>query len=350
MNKILTLTLFLWSVFCQAQTLHTIIIADTEDPKPPTQSIGNSCKKDEGHIDSLLHAVAQSIGFEYKVIKVLGKEFGRKKAMEAVAQLVVQPNDVIFCFYAGHGYSPSIRTSIFPLLYFRDDNTVGLDDLHQQLISSKQAKFIITLGDCCSQILQSVLPPITQAVNRGIDVTKDVNILRKLFAESTGNLLICSTKTGELARADSYHGGFYTHSWQEALIQATSNNNDITWETLLEDSKQRLENLYNATDPMAVLSGKAQTPHWIFNYQPDRPQPIVPEPKPAPKPIINFADINEFLNKLANEQIPFSERSTLRNTKKDQYFDTTSQVKIYKDDPERPLETQDINKFLSLSS
>ena len=57
--------------------------------------------------------------------------------------------------------------------------------------------------------------------------------------------------------------------------------------------------------------------------------------------------MNAFLNQLADESQTFEKRSALRSSKKELFFIPEAQIQIFIDNPEKPLETQPLSKFLS---
>ena len=95
------------------------------------------------------------------------------------------------------------------------------------------------------------------------------------------------------------------------------------------------------------LDKPRQTPQWQINYKKTTTIEPTPIPNPKPKPVVSFDELNAFLNQLTDESISFENRSALRSSKKDQLFFADAQVQIFIDNPEKPLETQSLSKFLS---
>ncbi len=330
----ITILYLFFGIICEikSQTLHSFLIADTFDA-----SIGITCQADLDSMNSKMAQVAQAIGYQYNPVLIQAGDFGKTGMESALSRLVCSSEDIIFCLYAGHGFTTQGRPNQFPLLLLKDDNTFGLEDLHDQL-KAKRAKLCVTLGDCCSQLLPQAIPPMHKPLFRGIDVRKDVTILSQLFTETQGDVLICSTKSGELAASIPVYGGLYTRSWLEALGFAESGNTEIDWESLLQDSKSRLALFSSSPFFGNTMSTLRQTPHWRINTQ---------VANPSQQNTINFAELNEFLNRLADESQSYENRSALRSKKKDSFFLPDAQIKLYVDNPERPVETQPLTRFLS---
>ncbi len=320
------------SHFSVAQTFHAIFLADTKD-----SDIGNSCQKDLIDMNFKMAKVANSLKMTYNPIVISDLKFGRAALDSVINTLPCSSDDVIFYLYAGHGYALQDRPNLFPLMLLKDDNSVGLDDIHLKL-KLKNPRLCVTLGDCCSKIAPRLIDAKTRPINRGVDVTMDINILSILFAKTEGDILICSTQKGEGASGIDTFGGLYTNAWLEALEFAEKTNNDVTWESFLNDSKNRFEMIVKREKWEYIVK---QTPQWQINYR--RP----PIPEPTPKPVVSFDEMNAFLNQLADESQPYEARSVLRNSKKEAFFKDDTQVQIFMDNPEQPLETQPLSKFLS---
>ncbi|MFN8348778.1 MAG: caspase family protein [Spirosomataceae bacterium] len=334
-NCIFLLLLFLSGYRAIAQTLHAVLVADTKDGM-----LGASCEKDLGDMSVRLADIAQKINFQYQEVICNNEQFGKAGLTKALSEVTCSPNDVIFFYYTGHGLNTLERSSSFPLLYLKDDNNTELEGVHRQL-KAKNPRFCVTLGDCCNNLFTDTrsMKPVSPLF-KGIGVTSDLNILLKLFVEPQGDILITSAKRGEKATAHPNNGSLYTYNWMEALSHATSNNLNITWETLLNDSENRLqESLKTFPDSVKHHS------HWVQGYKESNENPPIP-PQPTTKPTVSFDEMNKFLNTLANETIPFPERNTLRIQNQGKYFSSTATVDIYIKSPEKPVQTQTIEEFL----
>ena len=328
------------SHFSNAQTFHAIFVADTKDPK-----IGSTCQKDLIDMNLKIAKVASSLKMNYNPIVISGNRFGRVAIDSVLNGLQCSPNDIIFYLYSGHGYAIEDRPNLFPLMFLKDDNTLGLDELHLKL-KLKNPRLCVTLGDCCSQTFPKSLPPIVVPIEtRGVDVTEDINILSTLFAKTDGDILICSTQKGEKAAGQDAYGGFYIYAWLEALEFAEKSNNEITWEGFLNDSKNRCDLLINTLFYTQLQNKPRQSPQWQINY---KHTPIAkPNSILQPISVVSFDEMNAFLNQLTDESQTFEKRSALRSSKKELFFIPEAQVQIFIDNPEKPLETQSLSKFLS---
>jgi hypothetical protein len=332
MNYLKLCILFLLgTTISQAQTFHAILVADTRDPM-----LGSSCEKDLLEMSARLKDIAQKIRYQYNEVIVSNDQFGESGLTEALNRFSCSPQDAVFFYYTGHGLNTPDRVSTFPLLYLKGNQDTELEAIHLQL-KSKKPKFCVTIGDCCNNLykdtqrLRSAKP-----LFRGLDVTRDKTILQQLFLETEGDVLISSAERGQKATAHPSLGSFYTNSWIEALSFAESYNSNVSWETLLKDAENRLQEvLKELPDTVRHRS------HWVMNYS---KAPALPPS--GVQPVVSFDEMNKFLNTLADEKIPFQKRNELRLQKQDQYFASAAVVEIYIKSPDKPIEQQSIGQFL----
>ncbi len=216
--------------------------------------------------------------------------------------------------------------------------------LHQRLIA-KKPRLCISIGDCCNNVISEMRQIFPGPIRiKGLDTRQDVAMLRKLFIECRGSVLIATAKRGERAITTAARGSYYTYSWLNALRDAEAYNSDITWPTLLKDTEERLRSLSGSL-PLSVQHHS----HWRIDVEPiDPPVPPMPNTPDLPaKPVVSFDEMNKFLNQLADESLSFTDRNALRQRFAPLYFGPTSDVNIYIKSPEKPVDIQPIDRFLT---
>ncbi|WP_188929137.1 caspase family protein [Dyadobacter endophyticus] len=321
----LTMIMLTISQLCNAQSFYAILVADTKDP-----SLGASCEKDLEEMSGTLRHISKKIEYNYREITCNQDKFGKGGIQEAISKIQCKPEDIIFFYYTGHGINTNAEKSNFPILYLKDEN-LELETVHR-LLKEKKPRFCLTLGDCCNNLLAGTRTMRTaRPVVRGIRVTDDTQIARKLFLEANGDLLISSARKGEKATAHPNEGSFYSNTWIQALAYAEGHNTHVSWETLLADAENRLQaSLKSLPDSLKHHS------QWISSI-----------PKTSlPCPEASFMEINKFLNVLADEKLSFADRSRLSKLGQKGFFGPSAKVSIYVNDPEKPVETQPIDHFL----
>lgn len=321
----LAMIMLIISQLCHAQSFYAVLVADTKDP-----SLGASCEKDLQEMSGTLRHISKKIEYNYQEIICNQDKFGKGGIQDAISKIQCKPEDIIFFYYTGHGINTNAEKSNFPILYLKDEN-LELETVHR-LLKEKKPRFCLTLGDCCNNLLAGTRSMRTaRPVVRGIRVTDDTQIARKLFLEANGDLLISSARKGERATAHPNEGSFYSNTWIQALAYAEDHNTHVSWETLLADAENRLQaSLKNLPDSLKHHS------QWVSSI-----------PKTSlPCPETSFTEINKFLNVLADEKLSFTDRSRLSKLGQKGFFAPSAKVSIYVNDPEKPVETQPIDHFL----
>ncbi|GGN11600.1 hypothetical protein GCM10010967_54430 [Dyadobacter beijingensis] len=229
------------NTLAHAQSFYAVLVADTRDAV-----LGAGCEKDLEEMSLTLQGISKKIGYQFQEIICHEDQFGKSGIQEAISKIQCNPDDILFFYYTGHGINSTDEKSTFPVLYFKDEN-LELEMVHR-LLKAKNPRFCLTLADCCNNLLPRSQSPPTP-VTRGITVTQDTKIMRDLFVEAHGDLLISSAKKGERATAHPQNGSFYSKTWIQALAYAGSNSSRVSWETLLADAENRLqETLKNLPD------------------------------------------------------------------------------------------------------
>lgn len=308
-----------------AQTFHAIIVADTKD-----SILFNACEYDIEVMHRQLAQAAQAIHYPLNE-QVISRDFFTRAQLDSVInRLVVQPNDIIFLYYSGHGYNQPSRTDPFPIMMLekvpdRFGQNPGLLSVHERL-KQKKARLCVTLGDCCNNIVTSTRGMVgRRALLRGLTLNDDsLNVAyRKLFLESTGDVLIASSQPPQQSCAHPDSGSFYTRAFDEALDLASKYNRTISWETLLKDTQMRLAQ-HNATrDKRSIyqinLPGVAVIPvNTLTVAALESTQPVTPD----------FGRINQYLNELTDESLPEKHRYALLSQLTD-YFTSRARIDIY---------------------
>lgn len=314
----------------QAQRFIVLYAIDVEDLQ-----IGTSCLMDYSKMDTTFQEIATNIHFHYEPIVLMRGELNKRSLENKIDNLQVGSNDVLVFYYAGHGFAELNQKSPYPALYLKGEETATLDAIYVRL-KKKKARLLLTFADCCNNIIVKFngLPTVKPLVERTINVEND--ILRKLFKESKGSIILSSARRNETAAGYTKTGGFYTCFWKESLLYAQAHNTHITWETLLTDAETRLQRYLKS------IKGLDHTQHsqWDIaeeNADTSTTHEVEPIPKiepiPADKkeqsPVVTFSVMNRFLNTLADESLSYNERVHLLETEMPHFFAEKAGVKVY---------------------
>lgn len=328
-NKGLLIILVLICYQGATQSIRTILVADSKHP-----DLAKTYERNLFMMDSVFREIAKNIHYDYLPIAVHSHDFTEKDLDREILHLPINTDDIIVFYYTGRGNSSSQLTDLFPNILIRD-KYLSIENIHQKL-SNKGVKLNISLVDCNNQLTpRQTLLIEKPLVTRSIFVEND--ILRKLFKESTGNILISSSKKNEKAFSSAHNGTYYTIAWLEALSQAENNNIHITWDSLLKDAELRLQE-------KLAQDNKANLQHSQWQITADIKEPITPTPH---TPTVSFNDTNLFLNTLADEKLKYEKREKLMVTQMKKLFNIDAEANEYINVIENNMSAIPIEDFLN---
>jgi hypothetical protein len=223
-------------------TFHFMIVANTE-----IGDIGKSCDVDKRNYVSEFEGVAEALGLSFKPYIIDGKNFTKTKVNEALKNMNVGANDIVFFVYTGHGFRWSDQTDDYPMLDMRynvyqkiaEENAIGLSDIYTK-IKAKGGRLSIVFGDCCNSDVG-----INQRTNSTFLASRSnpnfkKEKLEKLFLNSTGSLIVTAASPGEVSWSNDVNGGFFTSSFLSAFHEEISYlSSDIAdWDGLIKKTKE----------------------------------------------------------------------------------------------------------------
>lgn len=240
MKTILLVGLLLTSALASASdtqgNVYAIIAGDTTDP-----SIGDSTKADINTITKELNAMQKSTGMQVNVVTITDQKNLADNVWDVVTNLNVQPDDVIFFYYSGHGFREKNKDpNPWPYIYFNLDDSY-LD--YAQIISelqNKDPRLLVTMVDVCNSYIDQ-----EQRVARSAKIlTKEMkaNIqknYKKLFLEYRGHVNVTSSSSGEYSWGDSA-GGLYTQKFDKALNNELQSSKSPSWQHIISETKKSI--------------------------------------------------------------------------------------------------------------
>ncbi len=224
-------------------TIHMIVVANTLEEK-----IGASCAMDTLKMIQLFRRIALYIGCNIKVSTVAGKKYGKKRLMEALAQLKPIPEqDIVVFYYSGHGFRKDEDPERYPYIDLRSNHSQ--DYLKEamkmatidSIIKRKNARVNIVLSDCCNNLVGNTnavgIAPLKKKSN---PLVLNMNNVRALFLSGKVSILATAADRTQKATSNNQYGGFFTNFFKNALEQNCSQTQaDITWFKVLEEAKAK---------------------------------------------------------------------------------------------------------------
>jgi hypothetical protein len=225
--------------YAPAQTLHAILVADTQDP-----TLSTACQRDVATMRQRVARIAAATGYPLREWVLTGPNFSPERLDAVLRDLDIAPDDVLFFYYTGHGYHASPRAGQFPVLLLeknraRSEQNPALQRVHETL-RAKKPRLCVTLGDCCNHVVRNLRGVTKKAPPRAQSEEALVAAYRALFVDAAGDVLIASSQPPESASAHPDSGSFYTRSFDEALELAGNSPPTATWAGVLRAAQSRL--------------------------------------------------------------------------------------------------------------
>jgi hypothetical protein len=259
---------FFYQNIIQAQTIHAVLIADTNDVE-----IAKGSELSLSNMENLVNLLKRKkIVQQVYLYKCVGERFNKATIEQELNAVTCHPDDIILFFYAGHGFRTPQHKNKYPILSVGNDsnrdlsNKVGMvaQSVFEQL-KTKKPKLLLMFIDACND---DGLSPASLSVNliHSLGVTKPLveERYKKLFLEATGEIIVSSSLPHTPSWVDKSSGGLFGLGLHDALTHELYEGQSAAnfWQTVLNTAK-------NSTVAYAYSRGKVQVPQFegIINGQ-----------------------------------------------------------------------------------
>lgn len=324
------------------QTFHSIIFANTEN-----RGIGASVSVDLKRMGLEMTTIAKSIGYTLKKYYYYGgpENFNYSNLDKVLQGLSCSSDDIVFFYYSGHGGRFIDEKTRFPemCLFPNDEDPASFYPLHDvySRILKKKPRLTIVMGDLCNSLMKGSANNDNTASKGATILSKGTcDVYRNLFLNAKGGLIAASSEPKYSSscyifeeNGNWYHaGGYFTHSFLCVLQYFVTQNEDVSWEALMENTIDVTREL-SKTDANGN-SRRPQTPIFIpdiasFQSNSDNSNIIAPPQPPQPS---NDNEINQLdnlsysLSMVCNKSIPKLDR--IRNIPKTKNYFKNMQTKV----------------------
>jgi len=257
-----------------AQTIHAVLVADTLD-----STIGAGVAENKANITSFLENVKELTGMDVASAEVDGSNFTCKSIIDAIGGLNVSADDVVFFYYAGHGFRRDSSQTEFPEFFCGGprDPTETLSRAVDS-IKAKQPRLVIAIADACNKITE----PAPAAAAAAPPPTERKAALLRLFKAYRGTLIMSGAIPGEYSwymTAGASLGGFFTNQLLVAINENINRSgSNIRWEDIAADA---VKPIFVPTNPPVT-----QNPQYIADG-------LSYGPSVAPAGTVASADISQ---------------------------------------------------------
>ena len=239
----------------KAQTLHAIIVANIDDP-----SIGSSCLNDKVNMEIEMQTIASANNYSLEKHIIDGDDFSYSNVEKTLQRLRCASYDIVFFYYTGHGGRAVNDKTRYPQMSLGHYDSEQMP-LHKvdKIIAEKNPKFRIIMADCCNSIDPGMTPKELILSEETIIKGNVSQNYRNLFANQSGNVIVCSSSEGEPSKA-LVDGGAFTLSFLKELGNMVNGNGKVNWSTLMENTRNTTFRRANHTPLYEVNPGSSNTP------------------------------------------------------------------------------------------
>jgi|GEM_PF-1982926 len=218
--------------------IHLIIVADTDDFK-----IGESVASDLYHVTDLFGAHVPP--HQLQVTTLSGKDVRRKRILETVAAIKINPNlDTVVFYFSGHGaFDPNTKQNF---LYGLGQQDACLRSEIREVIQQFRPQLTVIIADTCSIFHRT---PVPAPANPPAEIVTPA--FRSLFLEPVGLVDINSSQPEQEAEGNS-NGGWFTSTFCDYLHDRK--NQRLSWNNLLMDVNRGVKSKWRANQTAYAVS------------------------------------------------------------------------------------------------
>lgn len=340
------IVLVLSQLTAQAQKIHVVVFCDTND-----ESIGKNKESERKLTMNEMQTIArylESYGYDSEFTECYGVDCNKRNLMQVVNGLMIEPNDVVFFYYGGHGsHAENNERDPFPQMCLGEDsqsNWVPVS-LVRNIIAKKNPRLAVILTGCCNKESKGV--SIKSIVAESGDYTYESEANReaykKLFLESTGLVTMTSSKLGQYSYSGEAGGIFCLCFWA-AMDLVGTNEMKADWNTICGAVKQVV-----SQTPISTMEGVVyQEPYYEIH------------PAEATRPVINtsrqtrrttkvnnsVSSLSADLNKLLDKSMSVESRMTMVDEVLSRHFAYGAKVMTIGRDMSTVVDYEDAETFL----
>lgn len=314
-------TILLSSLYISAQTVHTILYADTNDDK-----IGSAAKISLKTYQMTCSQIATALTWDTSdpVIRS-GYDCNKENLLKDLENLKCTDKDLVIFIYCGHGNRSPQDQSDFPQMcmakrpgqsYRDQDDYFALENV-RNIIMRKQPRLCFVIGDCCNSVDPDLDPKkIVSSDPQGKDYVPEGNPnILDLFAKREGSVILTAAVKGEYGWSHRDRGMLLQREFSseiQRIFQGQSSHN--TWEGFLSTVKNNV-----AKSDIIDIYGKHWRQHPFYRTYLKPNVTIKKDSTITPKPVVSGIR-GELLQIADDRNYTDEERIDKRNEVLKKYF------------------------------
>ncbi|MBP3285905.1 MAG: caspase family protein [Prevotella sp.] len=247
-----------------AQYLHTIMFADTNDPK-----IGEGVLQDFYSLSVEVSTIASATGMKLKSYYFKGDECSNRNLQNILDQLKTNEEDVVLFYYSGHGTRAAQDNSDYPQMCLGSHYNSDFYPMEKVLkkLERQPARLKLIIGDCCNNIVNGVTPKDYEARSVTVLSKEPVNVYNSLFNNNEGYLIASGSQKGETSINLGKNGGAFTICLLGSLRNYASKGLEATWNDVMATAQA-------ATKHTTSDYGHQHTPVYAVNIHKETPTEV----------------------------------------------------------------------------
>lgn len=240
-NRLLTsvTALMLTSMAATSQIMHAVVFCDTDDAK-----IGKAVEVDHDNLIKELECYATFIDYDICLYEYSGEDCSKGMLLQSLDELEIAPEDIVVFCYSGHGTrAMNNENDPFPQMCLGsslDSEFVPLQFAINKL-NAKNPKLLVSFTNCCNKESDMVtIKPLLAQANGPTSLSEvNTDAFKKLFAETSGQAIITSSKAGEYSWCSPTIGGLFITDLLDVLYLVGQDKIKPTWEDVFENARAK---------------------------------------------------------------------------------------------------------------
>lgn len=325
-----------------AQTLHSLIVGATDDFK-----IGKGITRNLINMNKIIQDVVGVLDCEFEQEIFDHSKCTKANVTNWINNLDIDPEDVVFFFYSGHGGRALNDTDIFPQMCMNDpsNQALYLPVSHvEDMISKKKPRLAIIITECCNSENPGIKikPLFAMSTDEYSSVKEyDAKALRDLFFNTKGIVKISSSKPKEYSwiydSTDAYGGGMFVNNFIDSFNDAVIYKKlPANWSAIFNDTHDKVfaidihkDGKIYKQEPIAYIGDSKQK---------DKPIDIVKRDKTG--------TLFQALQYLVNDEINVDTRLSMMENVKQRHFTPNAKVATIASNGTTIVDYENIDTFL----
>ncbi len=240
------LFVFLCPYYVYSQAMHALVVAATEDDR-----IGKGVVKNMQNMTKIIQDVANVLDCEFEFEQFGDSQCTKVDVTEWINNLDIEPDDVVFFFYSGHGGRALNDTDIFPQMCMNNPSNQALymPVAHvENLIVKKNPRLVIIITECCNAESAGIrIKPLFAMSEEKYSSASDYDpkALRDLFFNAKGIVKISSSKPTEYSwicnTSDENGGGIFVNHFIDSFNDAVKYGKlAADWKTIFNSTHDKV--------------------------------------------------------------------------------------------------------------